>query len=66
MALGQAMRNNSSHDGALPTSFFLVGSRLTQESATHFQSHLDICLVADATIATMGLVMGLEQSTDTR
>ena len=42
----------------LPTVFFLAGFYLLNESATGAQWHLDFCLIAGATIAAMGLMIG--------
>ena len=42
----------------LPTVFFLAGFYLLNESATGTQWYLDFYLIAGATIAAMGLMIG--------
>jgi hypothetical protein len=42
----------------LPTVFFLIGSCLLHESTTSFHWYLDYYLIAGATIAAMGLMLG--------
>jgi hypothetical protein len=52
------MRKDRTPGIVLPTVFLLVGSYLLHESTTSSQWYLDFYLIAGATIAAMGLMIG--------